>query len=99
MALVRCRQETIDDTGFRSAIVFPYQDEHVHGSSVVKLPNGDVLSAWFQGSGERWADDVRIMGSRLIKGDTIWSQPFVMADVNGFPDINPILFLDKKDRL
>ena len=98
--LVGCRQESAnDDSNFRSSLVFPYQDEHVHGSTVVQLPNGDVLSAWFQGSGERWADDVRIMGSRLIKGDTTWSTPFVMADVKGFPDINPILFMDKSERL
>jgi predicted neuraminidase len=99
VTLVSCQQQASDDARFRSAIIFPYQEEHVHGSTVVNLPNGDMLSAWFQGSGERWADDVRIMGSRLIKGDTAWSQPFVLADVNGFPDINPILFMDKKERL
>lgn len=83
----------------RSAIIFPLQDEHVHGSTVVELPNGDLLAAWFQGSGERWADDVRIMGSRLQQGDTTWSETFVMADVQGFPDINPILFMDQRQRL
>jgi predicted neuraminidase len=84
---------------FQSTIIFPFQEEHVHGSTIVELPNGDLLSGWFQGSGERWADDVRIMGSRLIKGDTAWSPPFLIADVNGFPDINPAMFLDQKDRL
>jgi predicted neuraminidase len=83
----------------RANLIFPLQAEHVHGSTLVELPNGDLLSAWFQGSGERWADDVRIMGSRLIKGDTTWSTPFVMADEPGFPDINPILFMDKQQRL
>ena len=48
--------------------IFPYQAEHVHGSSIVSLPDGDMLAAWFQGSGERTADDVRIMGARLKKG-------------------------------
>jgi hypothetical protein len=85
--------------GFNSRIIFPYQDQHVHGSTIVELPNGDLLSAWFQGSGERWADDVKIMGSRLLKGDTIWSTTFVMADVPGFPDINPIMFIDQHQRL
>lgn len=84
---------------FRTQIIFPFQDQHVHGSTVVKLPNGDILAAWFQGSGERWADDVAIMGARLPKGDTAWSSPFVMADVRGFPDINPILFTDRDDKL
>jgi predicted neuraminidase len=84
---------------FQSQIIFPYQGEHVHGPTIVELPNGDLLTAWFQGSGERWADDVRVMGSRLIHGDTTWSVPFLMADVDGFPDINPILFLDHQKRL
>lgn len=102
LALLSCHTKKVDTRNadaFISKIIFPYQEEHVHGSTVVELPNGDMLSAWFQGSGERWADDVRIMGSRLAKKDTTWSQPFVMADVPGFPDINPIMFLDKQQRL
>lgn len=82
-----------------SQFVFPLQEQHVHGSTLVELPNGDLLTAWFQGSGERWADDVRILGSRLTKGDTTWSPVFEMADKPGFPDINPILFLDHTERL
>jgi predicted neuraminidase len=100
LVAVGCKPARNDaPVGFQSHIVFPYQEEHVHGSTVVELPNGDLLTAWFQGSGERWADDVRIMGSRLTSGDTTWSAPFVMADVPGFPDINPILFLDQQKRL
>ncbi len=79
--------------------IFPLVSQHVHGSTIVELPNGDLLAAWFQGSGERWADDVAIMGARLKTGEESWSKTFVMADVPGFPDINPILFLDSQDRL
>lgn len=79
--------------------VFPLVKEHVHGSTIVELPNGDLLAAWFQGSGERWADDVAILGARRKAGTNAWSRPFVMADVPGFPDINPILFLDSQNRL
>lgn len=79
--------------------IFPLVPEHVHGSTIVELPNGDVLAAWFQGSGERWADDVTIMGARLKKGEGRWSKPFLMADTPGFPDINPILFMDAQNRL
>jgi hypothetical protein len=84
---------------FQSTIIFPLQQEHVHGPTIVELPNGDLLSAWFQGSGERWADDVRVMGARLSKGDSLWSDTFLMADVPGFPDINPVMFMDKQQRL
>jgi predicted neuraminidase len=91
-------------TGIADAIVkeeyiFPFQAEHVHGSSIVMLPGGDMLTAWFQGSGERTADDVRVMGSRLKSGDKTWSAPFLMADTKGIPDCNPVLFLNRKGRL
>lgn len=79
--------------------IFPPQSEHTHGATLVELPNGDLLSAWFQGNGERWADDVRIMGARLLKGSTQWTAPFLMADVPDFPDVNPVLFLDTKEQL
>jgi predicted neuraminidase len=85
--------------GLLQMAIFPPVSEHVHGSTIVELPSGDLLAAWFQGSGERWADDVRIMGARLGKGDERWSEPFLMADTPGFPDINPILFLDARRRL
>lgn len=102
LSLLSCKQERVHNNsvaGIERQIVFPFQDEHVHGPTIVRLPDGDLLAAWFQGSGERWADDVRIMGARLNDGDTTWSDTFLMADVKGFPDINPILFMDKKDRL
>jgi predicted neuraminidase len=86
-------------TGAQQTEIFPPVQEHVHGSTIVELPNGDLLAAWFQGSGERWADDVRIMGARLKKGEERWSKPFLMADTPGFPDINPILFMDAQKRL
>ncbi len=100
--LVGCntdRREALLQTTIQKSIIFPLQKEHVHGPTIVELPNGDLLSAWFQGSGERWADDVRIMGSRLENGDSTWSAPFLMADIPGFPDINPMMFMDTKNRL
>ncbi|MFA6240843.1 MAG: exo-alpha-sialidase [Candidatus Hydrogenedentales bacterium] len=80
-------------------LIFPEQDKHVHGSSIVACPNGDLLACWFQGSGERTADDVRIMGARLKKGAAAWTEPFLMADTPNFPDCNPVLFIDPQNRL
>jgi len=80
-------------------MIFPLQDEHAHGSSLVELPNGDILAVWFQGSGERKADDVRIMGARLQKGAEAWSTPFQVADTPGLPDCNPVLFLNSENKL
>lgn len=84
---------------FEKTRIFPLQPQHAHGSSLEELPNGDLLAVWFQGSGERQADDVAIMGARYRQANGTWSQPFVMADQPGFPDTNPVVFLDKKERL
>jgi len=83
----------------KSELIFPMQEQHVHSSSIVALPNGDLLTCWFQGSGERKANDVVINGSRLKKGQSEWSKPFLMADTPGQPDCNPILFLNDNDKL
>jgi len=79
--------------------IFPFQSQHCHGSSNVELPNKDLMVAWFQGSGERTADDVAIKGARRDHKTGKWSEPFTLADVPDFPDINPVLFLDGKSRL
>ena len=81
------------------SLIFPAQHEHAHGSSLVFLPNGDILAAWFQGSGERKSDDVRIMGARLKEGSKTWTNPFLMADTKHLPDCNPVLFLSGKNKL
>lgn len=82
-----------------SSLIFPVQEKHVHGSSLVALPNGDYLAAWFYGSGEKSQDDVKIMGARLRKGEKKWSEPFLMGDTPGIPDCNPVLFLNKNGKL
>jgi len=84
---------------FRTENIFPLVSKHVHGSSIVECPNGDLLACWFHGSGERSADDVVVNGARLKKGAREWSPIFLMADTPGFPDCNPVLFIDANERL
>lgn len=84
---------------YQAELLFPLEKWHNHSSSVVELPNGDLLAVWFHGSGERQADDVLIQGARWRKATGQWSQPFVMADSPGFPETNPVLFLDSRDKL
>jgi predicted neuraminidase len=79
--------------------IFPFQQQHCHGSTIVELPNKDLLVAWFQGSGERTSDDVTIKGSRYNHQTGKWCEPFIMADVPDFPDVNPVLFVDNQSRL
>lgn len=83
----------------RAALLFPLEHWHNHASMIVELPDGDLLVCWFHGSGERTADDVVVRGARLRKGTDAWSAPFQMADTTGFPDTNPTMFLDPRERL
>jgi predicted neuraminidase len=84
---------------YTSELIFPLETWHNHSSSVVELPNGDLLVCWFHGSGERTADDVKIEGARWSKRTGKWSERFTMADTPGFPDTNPTMFIDARQRL
>lgn len=83
----------------RDELIFPLETWHNHGSSVVELPDGDLLASWFHGSGERQADDVGILGARWRRASGSWSEPFVLADTPGFPDTNCTLLVDPPGRL
>jgi predicted neuraminidase len=86
-------------SGVDTQLIFPLQSEHVHSSSIIECPNGDLIAVWYQGSGERWADDVRLNGARLRHGQEGWSPVFPMADTPNIPDCNPVLFVDADNRL
>jgi predicted neuraminidase len=80
-------------------LIFPLEGWHNHASSVVETPSGDLVVCWFNGSGERTADDVKIEGARLRRGSRDWSDRFVMADTPGYPDTNCTMFIDPEGRL
>ncbi len=84
---------------FQSEFIFPLQDKHVHSSSVVECPNGDLLAVWFHGSGERRSNDVQVQGARLRDGKSEWSEVWQAADTPDLPDCNPVLFIDKNEKL
>jgi predicted neuraminidase len=88
-----------DEPFFRADLIFPLDKWHNHGSSIVELPSGELLVAWYRGSGEHDANDVKIMGARKARGGSSWSEPFVMADTPNFPDGNPVVFIDGKSSL
>jgi predicted neuraminidase len=84
---------------YKSELIFPLEKIHNHSSSIVELPDGDLLVCWFHGSGERTADDVVINAARFSKKTGNWGVPFIIADTPGFPDTNPTMFIDSKQRL
>lgn len=83
---------------FEGELIFPPEPWHNHGSSVVETPSGQILAVWFHGSGERTADDVKLLGARK-RPEGGWSEPFEMADTPDLPDCNPVLFVDPRSVL
>lgn len=79
-------------------LIFPQEKWHNHGSSIVELPNGDLLTVWYHGSGERTADDVIVEASRRRRGSREWSRRETIADTPGFPDCNAAAFVDSRQR-
>jgi predicted neuraminidase len=88
-----------DEPKLEGELIFPPDHWHCHASCIVEAPNGDLLVCWFRGSGERKADDVRIEGARLRKGQKNWTPRFVMADTPNYPDTNCSMFVDPEGRL
>ena len=87
---------------YSAELIFPPNDKHNHGSSIVETPQGDLLAVWFHGSGERKNDDVMLQGARLRATDRAkgtWSSVFLMADTPDLPDCNPVLFMDPQGTL
>ncbi|MBI3464489.1 MAG: exo-alpha-sialidase [Planctomycetes bacterium] len=82
-----------------SELIFPPEKWHNHASCVVEATDGSLLVCWYHGSGERKADDVIIEGARKRPGQTGWSRRFLMADTPGYPDCNPAMYVDSKQRL
>jgi len=84
---------------YEAEVVMPPVQMHVHGSSIVETPGGDLLAAWFYGKGEKTDDTLIIQGARKKKGESGWSEPFTMADSQDLPDQNPVLFVDPRGTL
>ena len=88
-----------EDPFHEAELIFPLEHWHNHASSIVELPNGDLFVCWYNGSGERQADDVKIEGARRPATEKQWGRRFTLADTPGFPDANPALFVDSRKRL
>ncbi|HEV3236816.1 MAG TPA: exo-alpha-sialidase [Gemmataceae bacterium] len=84
---------------YQAELIFPPEHWHNHASCIVECPNGDLLVCWYNGSGERSADDVKVEGARQRATEKVWSRRFLMADTPGFPDTNPCMFIDPQKRL
>ena len=71
--------------------IFEPEEKHNHASCIIETPKGELLTVWYNGTGERRADDVVIQAAWLAKGADAWSPRFQTADTAGYPDCNPAL--------
>src|SRR5262245_606259 len=81
-----------DDPACHHQAIFAPEDKHNHASCVIQTARGDLLAAWYSGTGEKGADDVVIQGAWLARGSQAWGPRFLLADTPGYPDCNPALF-------
>ncbi len=70
---------------FETAKYFP----QCHASTIEVLPDNTITSAWFAGKKEK-SNDVSIWFSK--RDDKAWSEPKPVANGNGEPCWNPVLF-------
>jgi predicted neuraminidase len=96
------------ETGARPGLVleeFVYENApfpSVHAATILELPTGELLSAFFGGTAEG-SPDVEIWLSRKAPGD-MWTAPIsvahgVQADNERFPTWNPVLFQERGGNL
>jgi predicted neuraminidase len=65
-----------------------------HGSTLVELPTGEILVAWFAGTRESHSDTA-IWGSTLSSDGESWETPVKMFKINDEAHWNPVLMEDK----
>ncbi len=69
-----------------------------HASTIVELPDGGLMVAWYAGS-EEGAKDVAVLMSRWEADSPKWSKPVVLADTPGKPEGNPVLWVTPENQL
>ncbi|MDF2724905.1 MAG: hypothetical protein K0Q59_4580, partial [Paenibacillus sp.] len=68
-----------------------------HASTLVVLPDGDILAAYFAGTKEKDSDCAIWSSRRSAKGG--WAAPVKLADEEGVAHWNPVLFQDAQGDL
>lgn len=83
-------ETTVKITDFEQGNIFNkgMKTDSAHASTVLLLPDGRYLSAWFGGTGEG-NDDVRIWYAFFEDGK--WSEPQKIATTDNLPHWNPVL--------
>ncbi|HIQ06693.1 MAG TPA: hypothetical protein EYH31_13620 [Anaerolineae bacterium] len=64
-----------------------------HCATLIELPNGDLLTAWFSGAFETAPDQCIVVARRPV-GSSDWTQPMPVVDTPGQADGQPVFLLD-----
>ncbi len=86
---------------FRSELIFEPEKVDIkqcHGSTLVELPGGDILAAYYGGDYEK-AKNVAVYGARLGRGETKWSEPWILHDTPDKSEGNPVLWFGPDNKL
>lgn len=65
--------------------------KYKHPASITELDNGDLLVVYYGGDGE-YAGDTAVYGSRLVKGQSEWTRPTIIADTPGRSEGNAVIW-------
>lgn len=85
-------------TKFYKAELIPNIEKFAHCSSIVELPNGDLMVSSYAGSGEK-NKDTKIYTVLYDKGSESWQKPQIRINTPNKSDGNAVLFLDKNNGL
>lgn len=69
-----------------------------HCATLIELPNGELLAAWFSGAYET-APDQAIFTARLAPTQNTWTVPTVAVDTPGHANGQPVFLLDHAQTL
>jgi predicted neuraminidase len=84
-------QEQSGDIQFTRVAGPEYEAAYKHPSSITELDNGDLMIAYYGGSGE-YGIDTAVYACRLKKGAKRWSAPKVIADTPDRSEGNPVIW-------
>lgn len=86
-----CPSFAADDIQVSTVIGQEFPGKYKHPCTFTELDNGDLLLAYYGGSGE-YEDDSKVWAMRLPKGESAWTTPVVIADTPFLGEGNPVVW-------
>ncbi len=81
-----------------SSELIPNKEKSAHCSSIIELPNGNLMVSFYAGTAEKHPDS-KIYTCIYDKKTKLWEEPLVRINTEGKSDGNAVLFLDRSNRI